>query len=100
MSLTRDMTGAVLIVPEARNDYDGSPEHEEAKVYYQFPLLWITRAAVDKWSHEVDYFRWANDGYLKIIEAQRIDFKQVRSDIVAEFGATDVQCLTCAAATS
>ncbi len=94
MSLSRDMTGAVLIVPEGREDYSEDPEHEEAKYYYQFPLLWITRAAVDRWGSEIDYEQWAHDGHLRIIEGPKIDFPQVRRDIVAEFGHTDVQTLS------
>ncbi len=94
MSLSRDMTGAVLIVPVARTDYSEDPAHEEAKIYYQFPLLWITRKAADRWAHENDYEQWAHDGHLRIIDGQKIDFAQVRRDIIAEFGETKVNTLS------
>lgn len=94
MSLTRDMTGATLIIPEQRDDYDGDPDHEEAKRYHLFPLLWITRAAVNKFADKVPYMEWARNGHLRIIEGPKIDFPAVRADIVEEFGHTDVQSLT------
>ncbi len=94
MSLTRDMTGATLVVPEPREDYDGEPDHEEAKHYYLFPLLWITQAAVDRWSDKVPFSEWAAAGSLKIIPGPKIDFPTVRRDIIDTFGQTDVQSLT------
>ncbi|MEM8668735.1 MAG: terminase TerL endonuclease subunit [Planctomycetota bacterium] len=94
MSLTRDMTGATLIVPVAREDYDGEPDHEEAKHYYMFSLLWITQAAVERWGDVVPFAEWSQKGFLRIIPGPKIHFRTVRNDIASQFGKTDVQCLT------
>lgn len=94
MSLTRDMTGAVLIVPVSREDYDGDGDHEEAKSYYMFPMLWLTQAAAQRWGDKVPFAEWEQSGHLKIIKGPKIDFPTVRADIVEAFGETDVQALT------
>jgi phage terminase large subunit-like protein len=94
MSLTRDMTGAVLVVPVPREDYDGDGDHEEAKTYYLFPLLWLTQAAAQRWGDKVPFSEWEAAGHLRIIKGPKIDFPTVRHDIVEAFGATDVQALT------
>jgi phage terminase large subunit-like protein len=94
MSLTRDMTGATLIVPVAREDYDGEPDHEEAKDYYLFALLWITKPAMERWADKVPYAEWANAGFLRVINGPKIHFPTVRSDIIESFGDTEVQSIT------
>jgi phage terminase large subunit-like protein len=83
MSLARDMTGAVLIVPVGREDYDGDDdEAPEAKRYYMLPKAWITEAAVDRWKHLVpQYYDWSLSGYLSIQSGNKIDFAGVRADI-------------------
>lgn len=94
MSLTRDMTGATLIVPVAREDYDGEPDHEEAKYYYLFPMLWITKPAMDRWADKVPFAEWVQSGHLRVIHGQKIHFPTVRADIIEAFGDTEVQSLT------
>ena len=95
MSLTRDMTGCTLVVPVPRDEYDGEDGgHEEAKEYYLFPLLWITRSSADRNLDKAPYDEWAQDGHLRIIESDKIDFKQVRADIIEAFSMLDIQTLT------
>ena len=81
MSLTRDMTGFTVVVPRLRDGRSG--DEEEDFEYYQFNLLWITRQAVDRWGHIVNYAEFARAGHLTIIDAERIDFGQVTDEAVA-----------------
>ncbi len=82
MSLARDMTAINLIIPQQRHDYTGDASDPEAKTYYQLPLMWITRSAVDRWKHLVPYEDWIGRSFLKIHEDRQLDFARIRSDIV------------------
>lgn len=85
MALARDMAAINLIVPLAREEYDGESADPEAKCYYQIPKMWITRAAVDRWSHLVPYYEdWAARGYLTIHEDRQLYFSDIVED-AAEF---------------
>jgi phage terminase large subunit-like protein len=80
MSLTRDMTGFTVIVPQIIEGRSG--DAEEDFVYYQFNLLWITKTAVDRWGHLVNYEAFAKADHLRIVDAGRIDFSQVQDEAV------------------
>jgi len=80
MSLTRDMTGFTLIVPQLLPEKSGSDEDDFE--YFQFNLLWITEAAAKRWGHVVDYAKFSAAGHLTIIPGGRIDFTLVENDIV------------------
>lgn len=82
MSLSRDMTAVNLIIPQQRHDFSGEPDEPEAKTYYQLPMMWITRYAVDRWKHLVPYEDWIKRGFLKVHESRQIEFADVRGDIV------------------
>lgn len=92
MSKTRDMTGFTLIVPKLIPGTSGNDEEDFE--YYQFNLLWITRAAVSRWGHIVDYERFANNGHLTIIESTQIDFKQVENEVAALCSRFAMQSIT------
>lgn len=94
MSLTRDMTGAVLIIPIIRDGFEDEAEGEDSKKYFLFPLFWITKAAVDRWADKVPFHEWELKGDLRIINGPKIEFPRVRADIIDIFGQTDVQSLT------
>lgn len=80
MSLTRDMTGFTLIVPQIIAGRSG--DAEEDYHYYQFNKLWITQAAAERWGHIVPYDEFARIGHLTVIEGAKIDFTQVENEIV------------------
>lgn len=82
MSLARDMTAINLIIPQQRDDYTGNPSDPEAKIYYQLPMMWITRSAVERWKHLVPYEDWIARGFLNVHEEGQLDFAQIRSDII------------------
>ncbi len=81
MSLTRDMTGFTVVAPQIIEGRSG--DAEEDFEYFQFNLLWITRQAVERWGHMVNYAEFARAGHLTIVEADRIDFGQVTDEAVA-----------------
>lgn len=82
MSLARDMTAMNLVIPRQRTDYQGECEAPEAKRYYQLPKMWITRTAVDRWSHLVPYEDWIASGALQVHESRQLDFSRIREDIL------------------
>lgn len=94
MSLTRDMTGAALILPVMREGCESEAENEESKVYFIYPILWITQAAVERWQDKVPFSEWARCGDLRIISGPKIEFARVRADIINEFSHTEVQSIT------
>lgn len=80
MSLTRDMSGFTLIVPQLIEGRSGNDE--EDFTYYQFNRLWITEEASKRWGHIVDYEKFAAAGHLVVIDGGRIDFTLVENEIV------------------
>lgn len=81
-SLSGDMTCSGLIFPTPRPDWDGDPEDEEAKIYHLWPMLFITRTAVDKWGDKVPFKKWADAGHLNIVESNQIDYQAVEDATV------------------
>lgn len=95
MSVSRDMTGINLIVPVPREGYEGHEDEPEAKVYYQLPHFWITRAAVDRWKHLVPMYEdWSARGFLTIHEDQQLHFHGIRDDILKFALPYNVICIT------
>jgi phage terminase large subunit-like protein len=95
MSLARDMTAINLIIPVPRDDYEGDSRDPEAKVYYQLPKMWITSAAVDRWSHLVPHYgEWAEAGHLEIQEGRQLYFTQIVEDIIEYCKPYKVQSVT------
>lgn len=95
-SLSGDMTCLHVIIPVAREDWTGDPEAEEGKRYHLWPLLYITRAAVEKFSDKAPFNQWADRGDLRIVESNQIDYQQVEADAIslAEDHDLSVQCVT------
>lgn len=81
-SLSGDMTCLHVIIPVAREDWDGDPESEEGKIYHLCPILYITRAAVKKYGDKAHFANWAAAGHLKIVESNQIDYQAVEDDAV------------------
>lgn len=95
-SKSSDLTCAQIIVPVAREGWGGDQDDEEGKIYYLWPMLYVTRAAVDKFGDKVAFEKWSDAGDITIIEANQIDFARVRRDVIdaVEDNDLDVQCIT------
>lgn len=81
-SLSGDMTCLQIIRPIPRDGWAGPGDDEEGKVYQLWPLLYITRDAVEKHGDKAPFEVWANAGHLRIIESSQIDYLQVEQDAI------------------
>jgi phage terminase large subunit-like protein len=53
----------------------------------------LAEAAIERHGHEVDYARWAADGWLTVIPGPIVDYSFVEQDVVKILDQFDVRCL-------
>lgn len=88
LSKTEDMTAFSLVFPDEEEVAEDEDKPCKFLTYY-----WLPQRAIERHGHEVDYARWADEGWLKVIPGSVIDYSFVERDVAEILEQFDVQML-------
>lgn len=85
LSQTTDMTSLTLTIGVADDECGIRP--------HTWSYHWLPYETAEKYGRKVDFFKWAEQGYLTIVNGRTIDYQIIASHIVSIYEKFDLRCV-------